>query len=87
MPTLDFVWKNKINDHLELNASVKNLLNPTIERVRENANIGQSVAADLNIPVTEVTTANGQSQFIAEEFALSSYTRGVNIGLTLKYTF
>ena len=87
VPTLDFVWKNKINDHLELNASVKNLLNPTIERVRENANIGQSVAADLNIPVTEVTTANGQSQFIAEEFALSSYTRGVNIGLTLKYTF
>ena len=34
--TLDFVWKNHIGDHLEINASAKNLLDPTIERVREN---------------------------------------------------
>lgn len=34
--TLDFVWKNQIGDHLEINASAKNLLDPTIERVREN---------------------------------------------------
>ena len=87
VPTLDFVWKNKINNHLELNASIKNILDPTIERVRENANIGQGLAADLNIPVVEVISENGQSQFIAPEYALSSYTRGVNIGLTLKYTF
>ncbi len=33
--TLDFVWKNKLGNHLELNASAKNLLNPDIERVRE----------------------------------------------------
>lgn len=87
VPTLDFVWKNKINDHLELNASIKNILNPTIQRVRENANIGQGLAADLNIPVVEVTTDNGQTQFVAPEFALSSYKRGINIGLQLKYTF
>ncbi|TMM58710.1 TonB-dependent receptor [Maribacter algarum] len=35
VPTLDFVWKNNINEKMELNASFKNLLNPTIERVRE----------------------------------------------------
>lgn len=79
VPTLDFVWKNKINEHFEINASIKNLLNPNIERVRENANIGQSLAAQLNIPVVEVVADNGQTQFIAPEFALSSYKRGINI--------
>lgn len=87
VPTLDFIWKNKINEHFEINASIKNLLNPTIARVRENANIGESLAHQLNIPVTEVIDSNGNSQFIAEEFDLSSYKRGVNIGLQLKYTF
>ena len=87
VPTLDFVWKNKINEHLEINASIKNLLNPTIQRVRENASIGQDLAAALNIPVTEVVADNGQTQFLAPEFALSSYKRGINIGLQLKYSF
>ncbi len=35
VPTLDFIWKNNINEKIELNASFKNLLNPQIERVRE----------------------------------------------------
>jgi len=35
VPTLDFILKNNINKNVELNASFKNLLNPTIERVRE----------------------------------------------------
>lgn len=87
VPTLDFVWKNKINEHFEINASLKNLLNPTIQRVRENANIGQNLANDLNIPVVEVLDQNGDVQFIAPEYALSSYKRGVNIGLQLKYIF
>lgn len=87
VPTLDFVWKNKINEHFEINASLKNLLNPTIQRVRENANIGQNLANDLNIPVVEVLDQNGEVQFIAPEYALSSYKRGVNIGLQLKYIF
>lgn len=87
VPTLDFVWKNKINEHFEINASLKNLLNPTIERVRENANIGLNLANDLNIPVVEVIDQNGDTQFISREFALSSYRRGVNIALQFKYIF
>ncbi len=35
VPTLDFVWKNEIGKHLEINFSAKNLLDPSIERVRE----------------------------------------------------
>jgi len=35
VPTLDFILKNKVTDKIELNASVKNLLNPNIERIRE----------------------------------------------------
>jgi len=35
VPTLDFIWKNNVSDKIELNASLKNLLNPQIERVRE----------------------------------------------------
>ncbi len=61
VPTLDFVWKNNIGEHIELNLSTKNLLNPTIERIREN-------------------TVDG-------DVALSSYKRGVNIGLQFKYKF
>jgi TonB-dependent receptor len=40
IPTVDFVWKNKINDKIELNFSAKNLLDPSIERVRENTSFG-----------------------------------------------
>lgn len=60
VPTLDFIWKNILSEHLEINASVKNVLNPTIERVRE------------------VT---------GSDIALSSYKRGLNIGLQVKYQF
>jgi len=38
--TLDFIWKNSIGDHLEINTSAKNLLNPTIKRIRENTSQG-----------------------------------------------
>ncbi|MFT4697918.1 MAG: TonB-dependent receptor [Flavobacteriaceae bacterium] len=34
--TIDFIWKNKIGKKLELNASAKNLLDPSIVRIREN---------------------------------------------------
>jgi len=40
VPTLDFIWKNSIGDNIEINTSVKNLLDPTIERVRENTSQG-----------------------------------------------
>ena len=36
--TLDFVWKNKIGEHTELNLSAKNLLDPKIDIVREISN-------------------------------------------------
>ena len=60
VPTVDFIWKNILSEHLEINASVKNVLNPTIERVRE------------------VT---------GSDIALSSYKRGLNLGLQVKYQF
>ncbi|NND62561.1 MAG: TonB-dependent receptor [Flavobacteriaceae bacterium] len=61
VPTLDFVWKNKIGDNLELNASAKNLLDPTIERIRKTEAFG--------------------------DIALTSYKRGINLALQLKYKF
>ena len=35
IPTLDFVIKNKIGEHFEINAAAKNILDPSIERSRE----------------------------------------------------
>ncbi len=75
VPTLDFVWKNTINEHFEINASVKNILNPTIERVRENVSFDATLANDLGI------SSN------LSEFALSSYKRGVNASIQFKYKF
>ena len=43
VPTLDLIWKNKIGDHIELNASAKNLLNPSIEKFRENTSEGDVI--------------------------------------------
>lgn len=37
MGTLDFILKTKINKHLSIDFSIKNLLNPAVERVQENA--------------------------------------------------
>ena len=45
VPTLDFVWKNKINKHFELNTSFKNLLDPTIKRVRNTTTENVTLAA------------------------------------------
>lgn len=35
IPTLDFILKNKLNEHFEVNVAVKNFLNPTIQYIRE----------------------------------------------------
>ncbi len=43
IPTLDFIWKNSIGDHLEINGSFKNLLNPNITRLRENTSQGDVI--------------------------------------------
>ncbi|MEP0265289.1 TonB-dependent receptor [Dokdonia sp.] len=51
IPTLDLVWKNSFGEHYEINASAKNLLNPTIEFFREGTSLG-------DVPVS---AANGSS--------------------------
>ena len=43
IPTLDFIWKNSIGKHLEINGSFKNLLNPNITRLRENTSQGDVI--------------------------------------------
>jgi len=89
VPTLDFVWKNTINKNFEINFSVKNILNPTIQHVRENAEIAPDVASALNIPLEPILDASGTIIDFnpVPEFALSSYKRGVNASLQLKYKF
>jgi len=51
IPTLDFIWKNNFGEHIELNASAKNILDPTIEFFREGTSLG-------DVPVG---AANGSS--------------------------
>ena len=75
VPTLDFIWKNNFGKKFEINASIKNILNPTIERVRENVVFDPTLANDLGI------NSN------LSEFALSSFKRGVNASVQLKYKF
>ncbi|RZN83706.1 MAG: TonB-dependent receptor [Winogradskyella sp.] len=75
VPTLDFVWKNTINKNFEINASVKNILNPSIQRVRENVAFDATLANDLGINPN------------LSEFALSNYKRGVNASIQFKYKF
>jgi TonB-dependent receptor len=41
--TVDFVWRNKIGDNWEVNLSAKNLLDPSIERVREGTPLGDII--------------------------------------------
>ena len=40
IPTLDFILKNKLNEKFEVNFSAKNILDPSIERVREGTSFG-----------------------------------------------
>ncbi len=59
--SLDFIWRNTISDHIEINFNAKNLLNPKMEITRE--------------------TLSG------ENILLSSYKRGMDLGLQFKYKF
>ena len=43
VPTLDFIWKNVIGSNLEINAGAKNILNPNIERIRDNTSEGSII--------------------------------------------
>lgn len=48
VPTLDFIWKNTIKENFEINFSAKNLLNPTIQYVREDQNLGDVLVVSAN---------------------------------------
>ncbi len=61
VPKLDFILRNKIGKNTEINFSAKNLLDPSIETIREDTPIGDVI--------------------------LSSYKRGITLGLQFKYTF
>jgi hypothetical protein len=61
VPKLDFILRNKIGKNTEINLSAKNLLDPSIETIRENTGDGDVI--------------------------LSSYKRGITLGLQFKYAF
>ncbi len=48
VPTLDFIWKNTFKKGFEINLSAKNILNPTIQYVREDAVVGDVFVTSAN---------------------------------------
>ncbi|NNK20377.1 MAG: TonB-dependent receptor [Flavobacteriaceae bacterium] len=74
VPTLNFVWRNSIGEHIEANFSAMNLLNPNISLIRENTGV------EDNNPLIQGFVEDGN-------VILREFKRGVNIGLTLKYKF
>jgi hypothetical protein len=48
VPVLDFIWKNKIGENSEINLSAKNLLDPSIKRIRENTSFGDVTLSEFN---------------------------------------
>lgn len=48
IPTLDFVLKNKLNDKMELNLGIRNILNPTVQYLREGTSIGDVFVTSPN---------------------------------------
>jgi len=51
IPTLDFVLRNDIGEHFEVNLSAKNLLDPNISLVRENTGIGDVTIREYKMGV------------------------------------
>ena len=56
IPTLDFIWKNSFGEHIELNTSIKNILNPTVEFFREGTSQG-------DVPVSSATGSSSIAQY------------------------
>lgn len=48
IPTLDFIWKNKLSDNFEINIAARNLLNPSIQYIRENTSDGDVFVTSPN---------------------------------------
>lgn len=46
VPTVDFIWKNKFGENWEVNLKAKNLLDPSIKRIRENTSFGDVVLSE-----------------------------------------
>lgn len=51
VPMLNFVLRNEIGEHFEVNFSAKNLLNPNISLVRENTGIGDVTIREYKMGV------------------------------------
>ncbi|SDB59280.1 TonB-dependent receptor [Flavobacteriaceae bacterium MAR_2010_188] len=48
IPTIDFILKNKISEKFEINFAAKNLLNPTIQYIREGTSVGDVLVTSPN---------------------------------------
>lgn len=48
IPTLDFILKNELSSKMELNFGVRNILNPTIQYVREGTSVGDVLVTSPN---------------------------------------
>ncbi len=74
VPTLNFILRNSFGDHFEANLSIGNILNPDVTLIRENTGAAGSVLLD------PFNLVNGSG-----DVTLLEFSRGVNIGLSLKY--
>ncbi|MGK0411918.1 MAG: hypothetical protein ACJA1B_000106 [Polaribacter sp.] len=52
VPTLDFIWKNKIGENMEINLNARNILDPKITRLRENTSLGDVILSEYQIGST-----------------------------------
>lgn len=48
LPNLDFVLQNKISEKFEINLAARNLLNPTVQYVREGTSVGDVLVTSPN---------------------------------------
>ena len=90
VPTLDLVWRNEIGEHFEINLKALNLLDPTIEYVREGVSSETLTNLRLNNPNTANAIIRGDDTVLvnsANGKGIASYKKGINVGLSLKYKF
>ncbi len=72
IPTLDFIAKTQLTEHITIGLSAKNLLNPSIERFQE------AVDGDIN-PIRERVQEN--------EITVLSFKKGYDFKLSFAYKF
>lgn len=74
VPTLDFITKYQINNHLSLGLNAKNILNPTVERYQDDA------TGDIDPIFIE-------RGLLEEEVDILTYKKGIDLRLSLTYRF